>query len=35
VSQQLAELFRENASDTLGTEIARPALLAPIGEQPH
>jgi hypothetical protein len=33
VSEQLAELFRENASGTLGTEIARRALPAPKGEQ--
>src|SRR5262245_21718491 len=32
VSEQLAELFRENASGTLGSEIARRALAAPNGE---
>jgi hypothetical protein len=32
VSEQLAELFRENASGTLGSEIARRALPAPNGE---
>src|SRR5262245_18650551 len=32
VSEQLAELFRENASGTLGTEIARRVLPAPNGE---
>jgi len=36
VSEQLAELFRENASGTLGSEIARRApLLPPNGEQSH
>jgi hypothetical protein len=36
VSEQLAELFRENASGTLGSEIARrAALLPPNGEQSH
>ena len=35
VSEQLAELFRENASGTLGSEIARRALPSPNGEQPH
>ena len=34
VSEQLAELFKENASGTLGCEIARRALPAPNGEQP-
>ena len=32
VSEQLAELFKENASATLGSEIARRALPAPSGE---
>ena|SRR5262245_6095099 len=32
VSEQLAELFKENASGTLGSEIARRALPAPNGE---
>ena len=32
VSKQLAELFKENASSTLGSEIARRALPAPDGE---
>ena len=32
VSEQLAELFRENASGTLGAEIARRALPAPNDE---
>jgi len=32
VSEQLAELIRENASGTLGSEIARRALPAPNGE---
>jgi hypothetical protein len=36
VSEQLAELFRENVNGTLGSEIARRAELpAPNGEQPH
>ena len=36
VSEQLAELFKENASGTLGSEIARRAALPPPnGEQPH
>jgi len=34
-TEQLAELFNENASGTLGSEIARRALPAPNGEQPH
>ena len=29
VSEQLAELFKENASSTLGNEIARRAALTP------
>jgi len=33
VSEQLAELFKENASGTLGSEIARRALPAPNGER--
>src|SRR5215510_5400056 len=32
VSEQLAELFRENANGTLGSEIVRRALPAPNGE---
>jgi len=32
VSEQLAELFRENANGMLGSEIARRALPAPNGE---
>src|SRR5262245_44257012 len=35
VSEQLAELFRENASGTLGSEIARRALPAPNDEHEH
>ena len=35
VSEQLAELFKGNASGTLGSELARRALPAPNGEQPH
>jgi hypothetical protein len=35
VSEQLAELFRENASGTLGSEIARRALPAPNGGEQH
>jgi hypothetical protein len=36
VSEQLAELFRENASGTLGSEIARRATLPPPNaEKPH
>ena len=34
ISEQLAELFRGNAGNTLGAEIAR-ALPAPNGQQPH
>jgi len=34
VSEQLAELFKENSSGTLGGEIAR-ALAAPNGQQAH
>ena len=32
VSEQLAELFRENVNGTLGSEIARRTLPAPHGE---
>ena len=36
VSQQLSDLFKENAGNTLGAEIARrPALPPPNGEKPH
>jgi hypothetical protein len=36
VSEQLAELFRENAKGTLGSEIARRAALPPPNaEKPH
>jgi hypothetical protein len=36
VSEQLAELFRENANGTLGSEIARRAALPPpMGQQTH
>ena len=36
ISEQLAELFRENAGNTLGAEIARrAALLPPNGQKPH
>jgi hypothetical protein len=36
VSEQLAELFRENVNGTLGSEIARRAALPPPkGDQPH
>ena len=35
ISEQLADLFRENAGNTLGQEIARRALPAPNGERPH
>ena len=36
VSEQLAELFRENVNATLGSEIARRAALPPPnGEKPH
>jgi hypothetical protein len=36
VSQQLSDLFKENAGNTLGAEIARrTALPPPNGEKPH
>ena len=35
ISEQLAELFRYNEGNTLGAEIARRALPAPNGQQPH
>ena len=36
VSEQLAELFRENGNGTLGSEIARRAALPPPNsEKPH
>jgi hypothetical protein len=35
ISEQLAELFRGNEGNTLGAEIARRALPAPNGQQPH
>ena len=35
ISEQLAELFRGNAGNTLGQEIARRALPVPNGQQPH
>jgi hypothetical protein len=35
ISKQLAELFRGNEGNTLGAEIARRALPAPNGHQPH
>jgi len=36
VSEQLVELFRENASGTLGSDIARRAALPPPnGQQSH
>jgi len=35
ISQQLAELFRENHGGTLGAEIAGRALPAPNGDQHH
>ena len=36
ISEQLAELFKENAGNTLGQEIARRAALPPPnGQQPH
>jgi hypothetical protein len=35
ISEQLAELFKGNEGNTLGAEIARRALPAPNGQQPH
>jgi hypothetical protein len=35
ISEQLAELFRCNEGNTLSAEIARRALPAPNGQQPH
>ena len=35
VSEQLAELFRENVNGTLGSEIARRAALPPLEQQPQ
>ena len=35
ISEQLAELFRGNAGNKLGAEIARRALPAPNGQQPQ
>src|SRR4030095_5615011 len=35
ISEQLAELFKGNEGNTLGAEIARRALPAPNGKQPH
>jgi len=35
VSEQLAELFKENATGTLGTEIAHRATLPPPEQQPQ
>ena len=35
VSEQLSELFKANAGNTLGQEIARRALPPPNGEQQH
>ena len=35
ISEQLAELFGGNEGNSLGAEIARLALPAPNGQQPH